>query len=192
MKYLIIFILVSCGYNDCCYQDKSCHKNKANSKIISRYRWNNHVWDAILLDEIGRTGINRLVIRDAKKFGIVDAVSLGRVFVEIAYWESKFNVNSSYLESTGHWSRGLFQLSLVDGRRYGCKFQTERDVMIPERNIRCAVKIMYQLVARDHHIAGIYNRRWLGGSRYWSVLRGTRRYTRNALRAIRSCNMRRL
>ena len=61
----------------------------------------------------------------------------------------------------------------------------------PIKNIKCAVKIFTALVKErgDNSIAGkSVMKSWLGSSRYWSVLRGSRAYTAKALAAIKAAN----
>jgi hypothetical protein len=104
----------------------------------------------------------------------------------IAFWvglisamtdrESSFDTHSQFtenmLDSEGKKviSRGLMQLSVESARSYGCSIGTESDLEDAETNLRCGVKILNQLILADSSIAG-FKQRWLGGARYWSVLR---------------------
>ena len=118
------------------------------------------------------------------------------IFSMIAFYESKFDPKTSYTEgfddATGApvVSRGLFQLSLESGRGYGCPFTTVDDVHDPVKNIQCAVKILERWVIRDNRIAGKKTfGGYLGGARYWAVLRGNRDYTLESLKAIQKANL---
>jgi hypothetical protein len=104
----------------------------------------------------------------------------------IAFWvglisamsdrESSFDPHSKFIEkmvdASGNpvVSRGLLQLSVEDGHTYGCDVETISDLENAESNLRCGVRILNQLVAEDGSIGG-FSGRWLGGARYWSVLR---------------------
>ena len=179
MKYLILLLIISCNVET---------PVPPAGTVDAIYKWDNPQWDSWLNNEINRSGLLDLPMSDKEEFGIVDVTTMGRVFVEMAYWESKFDPAEAYHETFGLWSRGLFQLSYVDGGRYGCDFTDEISVHDPKANIQCAVRIAVKLVGQDGRFAGRIFGRWLGNSRYYAVLRGTRDYTARALEAIRNVN----
>lgn len=92
--------------------------------------------------------------------------------------ESSFRPETSYTESftdsTGNFvvSRGLLQLSIESARGYDCPVSVAEDLHDPELNLICAVKIMRRWVINDGVISGQQaSGKWIGGARYWSVLR---------------------
>jgi hypothetical protein len=99
----------------------------------------------------------------------------------VADRESSFNAEAHYLEkfsdSTGQRviSRGLLQLSLESVRAYGCDIHEAGELLEPQKNLLCGVRVLNQLVAKGGVISGRLGpgdrTHWLGGARYWSVLR---------------------
>ncbi len=82
--------------------------------------------------------------------------------------ESGGDTNARYVESNGEVSGGLFQMSVGDAQRYGCKFKLEIDLYNPIYNRDCAEKAMTKL--RKMYPALSYQ---LALGKYWAVLRGT-------------------
>lgn len=80
--------------------------------------------------------------------------------------ESGGNTNSRYVESNGEISGGLFQMSVGDSNRYGCKFKTEADLYNPIYNRDCAEKAMVKLRKMYPNLS--YQ---LALGKYWAVLR---------------------
>jgi len=156
---------------------------------LHKLDWNNEKWDAYLYASIDNSKLLDTNIEDLKTFGTKNTKQFwANIFVAMAKYESSYKTSSKYKESFGVWSRGLFQLSKVDGKRYKCGFTTEKSVHDAKMNIECAVKIMGKLVSQNNRIAGKVNGKWKGGARYWSVLRGTRSYTRKAYNYITKAN----
>jgi len=95
----------------------------------------------------------------------------------IAAPESSYNPNSSYREGwnerTGDpvISRGLLQISLGSSRGYGCGIKTANELHDSKKNLECGVKILSRWIPSDNVIVGQRGNKWLGGARYWSVLR---------------------
>jgi hypothetical protein len=89
--------------------------------------------------------------------------------------ESNFHTTTSLWEGGDlqQFSIGLLQLSYTDRRNYGCDFANEADIADPARNLACGVRIMTRLVTQNTAIGTHSEGRWLGGARYWSVLRTT-------------------
>jgi len=162
----------------------------AQSLTSYEFRWGSEMFDTYLVKALEKSELIKMSPEDEYLFGINNDPILfwGNIMVEMSYWESKWNPATYYKESFGLYSRGLFQLSLVDGKRYGCNFITEQSVHNPKANIECAVKVMQKLIKQDNNIAGKHGNKWLGAARYFSTLRGTRDYTAKALTAIRGAN----
>lgn len=158
------------------------------------FDWNNKAWSKVLVTAIKESSliVDLPILDDREEFGYVDGCDpvlfWGRLMVAMAKWESNYDPESTYMESFGLYSRGLFQVSLVDANRYGAPFTTEESVNVPELNIIGAVKVLAKLVSSDIRIGGKVSDRWKGGARYWSVLRGTRSYTAKALSHIKDAN----
>lgn len=89
--------------------------------------------------------------------------------------ESGFRTTTSLWEKgkLQQFSIGLLQLSYTDRANYGCDFANEADIADPARNLSCGVRIMTKLVSENGAIGARSGDRWLGGARYWSVLRTT-------------------
>ena len=95
------------------------------------------------------------------------------LFAAIAYYESGYDPHSIFKEASGQNSVGLLQLSYEDQRAYGLEplDRKARSLEDPLVNLRCGVRIMANLVARDHVIAGGSSLKdGRGGGRYWSTL----------------------
>ena len=109
----------------------------------------------------------------------------------IAWHESGHDTDLTYRErftdNSGQRvvSRGLLQLSIESSRAYDCPLDEAEQLHDPARNIDCAVRILDKWVGQDGVISrdgGGQPRQWLGGARYWSVLR--RSTTRAAIQAL--------
>jgi hypothetical protein len=70
-------------------------------------------------------------------------------------------------------SVGLLQLSYEDQSAYGLEplSRSQKSLENPLVNLRCGVKIMARLVARDAVVARGKGKQSRGAARYWSVLR---------------------
>lgn len=114
----------------------------------------------------------------------------------VAYEESAFKTASVYVEkfkaSNGKRvkSRGLLQISHESSNLYGCGVRKETELDEPTMNLACGVRIMTHWVTHDGRITGRTNKkRWLGGARYWSVLRSKTKLKRirNATKSLDIC-----
>ncbi len=100
-----------------------------------------------------------------------------RFFKALSKLESNFNPNTEYQEnfrnSKGEWviSTGLFQISLESSQGYRCGFNDQAGLRDPIKNLGCAIKIIKHWIRRDQTIYGRDDDKWIGGARYWSVLR---------------------
>ena len=102
--------------------------------------------------------------------------------------ESGFSTTASLWEGGGlqQFSIGLLQLSYTDRANHGCDFANEADIADPARNLACGVRIMTRLVGENGAIGARSGDRWLGGARYWSVLRTTSDARAGIIRATSS------
>lgn len=102
--------------------------------------------------------------------------------------ESGFRTTASLWEEGGlqQFSIGLLQLSYTDRQSHGCDFGNEADIADPARNLSCGVRIMTGLVGENGAIGARSGNRWLGGARYWSVLRTTSDARTGIIRATSS------
>lgn len=111
------------------------------------------------------------------------------LMTEMVRYESNFQTHlthrESFRDSTGNYviSTGLFQISRESSRAYGCPINGQSDLMDPNKNMDCSVRILNRWVGRDRVITNGRNR---GGGRYWAVLRSSTSYGRNALSSMRN------
>lgn len=103
----------------------------------------------------------------------------------MAKYESGFDPNQDYKEDmidvdgTPVISRGLLQISKTSANSYGCAIGKAAELHDPETNIRCGVRILAKWIPNDGFISsskmivkdGKQKKQWLGGARYWAVLR---------------------
>jgi Transglycosylase SLT domain len=97
------------------------------------------------------------------------------LFVAIARFESGWKPHEVFHEPPplGVDSIGLLQLSYEDEPVYHLEHldRNQKSLEDPLMNLRCGVKIMSTLVARDGVVATSVGGKHQGGARYWSVLR---------------------
>ena len=97
------------------------------------------------------------------------------LFVAMAKFESSWKPHEIFHEPPplGVDSVGLLQLSYEDEPRYHLEHldRNAKSLEDPLVNLRCGVKIMSTLVAKDAVIASSDGGKHRGGARYWSVLR---------------------
>ncbi len=93
-------------------------------------------------------------------------------------YESGFKPETFYKESfkdsKGNYiySRGLLQISIESARGYDCDLDDALDLHDPQKNLECGVRILNRWVKRDGVVASKRSDgKWVGGARYWSVLR---------------------
>lgn len=86
-------------------------------------------------------------------------------------------------------SRGLLQISSESANGFGCRIRQEADLQDPEVNLSCGVRILARTVLKDGVITKHAEEHWLGGARYWSVLRKDRTLPtiKGATRGLASC-----
>jgi hypothetical protein len=112
----------------------------------------------------------QLNIVDRKMFWIHLISSMTRL-------ESNFNPQASFQEAFNDAkgrpviSRGLLQLSIESALAYGCDLRDALQLHDPRSNLICTIKILNRWVGQDGVISRQARGRWLGGARYWSVLR---------------------
>jgi len=118
-------------------------------------------------------GYSTLAISDQIKFW-------AEFFVAIARFESNWKPHEIFHEPPplGVDSVGLLQLSYEDEPVYHLERldRAGKSLEDPLVNLRCGVKIMSTLVAKDSVVAATVDGKHRGGARYWSVLRAGDRH----------------
>ncbi|MBX7209398.1 MAG: murein L,D-transpeptidase catalytic domain family protein [Verrucomicrobiaceae bacterium] len=142
-------------------------------------------WTDFALAEIKANGLDKLMPADAPDFRIDGTLeSWVHLMTAIAKPESGFDPKQTFKEKgdlEGVISTGLFQLSYSSVRAYAkfarsdaitaeMKAATTEGLKDPFFNIRAAAVILQRWVKADGVIASEASP-WLGGARYWSVLR---------------------
>jgi hypothetical protein len=85
-------------------------------------------------------------------------------------------------------SRGLLQISLESTTYYGCRWKNAQEIHDAEKNIHCSLRMLSRWLYKDTVISDYQNNRWLGGARYWAVLRKTTLdKIKNSTRSIPIC-----
>lgn len=203
MRFLLVLLfLVSCTN-----QEPPTTTAPQPKPVINKFKWNHEYNDHFLIKSIKEHGKSLLTVKpkDWNQYisvwptteqGLINF--WGNILVEMAYWESKWDGSKKYKENFKDrngkyiYSRGLFQLSLESGLGYKCPFRNNQDIHVDSKNIECAVRILDRWVGRDKVISGKYRAglktRYLGGARYWAVLRGHRDYTVKSLNAVKAAN----
>lgn len=178
MKWLLLILLVSCVVPT---EEKPKEVEVIDKPVPFVGRWSNPEYDAILSNALDVYGKDLLVteptdcatfycLKDEKKFWF-------NTIINMAYYESSWKTSTQYKENfkdqKGNYivSRGLLQISIESGKGYDCPLKTEQDLHDPKINLECGVRILNRWVSRDKRIAGHAGGKWLGGARYWSVLR---------------------
>lgn len=169
MKHLIVaLLLTSCATSPTV---------KDNLTVPLNASWPNADWQAYAYEkakDLPRT-------TDEKEFcpqGLTTA-NWVHLMSAMAYYESGYSPAKTYREKfkngRGEYviSTGLFQVSYESSRGYGYPGITTADLKAPLLNIDVAVSILKKLTLRDGVVANHSGQPWLGGQRYWSVLRTT-------------------
>lgn len=102
-----------------------------------------------------------------------------RFFSVLSEMESTFdsqNVTHDKKVGPNIYSSGLLQLSLASSqyKPYGCTMiREQRDLLDPQKNLSCGVRIMAHFLRKDGTATGFVDLAgsWLGGARYWAPLR---------------------
>jgi len=115
-----------------------------------------------------------LVMSPAQKKGFYVMLISGMVERESGH-DTQNSYQENFKDNKGHYivSRGLLQISIESGNAYGCGFEHESELHIPEKNLSCGIRILNRWISRDGRLAGKIDGRWRGGARYWSVLRSS-------------------
>ncbi len=159
------------------------------------------------LETLGEPLLNVAAPADAEtycpKFGALDHEKRKAFFLMLvsamAARESSFSPTSTYTEKFADAkgvrvvSRGLLQISQesANSSRYGCKITKAEQLHDPKINLECGVKILAYWIPKDGMIGTKGAGNYLGGARYWSVLREynpkSRDYIRGRLAALSFC-----
>lgn len=115
-------------------------------------------------------GYNRLDNRGRLNFWVNFIVAMA--YKESAYKPADF-YKENFVDSSGKRvvSRGLLQLSKESVQYYDCGLKDEMQLHDPQMNVECGIKILNHWIPRHNRIAGKGKQGWLGGARYWGVLR---------------------
>lgn len=145
--------------------------------------WTNQEWHNVALATVNASSLPSITPTDTAMWfpGVAKPTPENWVglLAGMAKAESNFNKNETYTENfkdkNGVFvvSTGLFQISQESARAYGFPGITTEELKDPAKNIQVAVKILEWWVKRDGVIASTVNSspKYLGGARYWSVLR---------------------
>jgi hypothetical protein len=110
------------------------------------------------------------------------------LLVAIAHFESSWKPHEVFHEPPplGVDSVGLLQLSYEDEPVHHLEHldRANRSLEDPLVNLRCGVKILSTLVARDAVVAATVAEKHRGGARYWSVVRAGDRHHLEKIRAM--------
>lgn len=144
-------------------------------------------WSRYVTVEVTASKLDQTTPRDSKEFcpnfahlTTVERVHFWLVLISaMAKFESGLDPNAEYRESFFDQngkpvvSRGLLQISKesANAARYSCGISAEGDLHKPEINLKCGVKILAAWVRNDNVIAVQKGDGYLGGARYWAVLR---------------------
>ncbi len=175
-------------------------KAKINNEINVRLALMNQVGTRVLGVRAGLTGssfkeqsmndyalslvngskLPQLNPRDAAKFfpnGQVTPQGWVNLIAGITSLESGFKPGLTYTENfkdkSGNYvvSTGFMQISQESARYYGFPGITTEQLKDPRVNLQVGVKILEKWISQDGVIAGGGPGNYLGGSRYWAVLR---------------------
>jgi hypothetical protein len=147
-----------------------------------RARWTNHEWSAWAFSRFSSSPIMNIVPTDWNEFFVGPVTPEKWIYLLscMAEQESNFNPQLEYREKFKNGkgetviSTGLLQVSYESVGGFGSPGETTESLKDPFTNITCAVRILERLVARDKRVAGFDGASWLGGARYWAVLRNTK------------------
>lgn len=110
----------------------------------------------------------------SKLTNIQKAQAWGYAIGAITKFESNYKPDTTYKESDGSLSEGLFQLTY--GNKFCPKSKSQGDLQDPLVNIDCGVRLFVHFVAMDKVVAaGGYEKYGAppakGAARYWAVIR---------------------
>jgi hypothetical protein len=190
MKYIltIIFLLIGCKHEPVRNPEPIQEQSGLSDweAMPQSKQWNDIVLNA--LDLYGQGMLTTKSVKDGKQF-CANFDSLTRddrkafylmMISAMARYESSFKTESQYKESfkdengENIISRGLLQISKGSSRYYDCGITDAQMLHDPKMNLECGVRILNKWIVKDECLACRENEKWLGGARYWAVLRNTR------------------
>jgi hypothetical protein len=192
---ILLFLFIACNVE--------LPKSEPAPAEVFKGRWNNAEYDAILANALAVHGKELYSVKpmDYKDFikewpSTKEGLTIfwSNILIEMSKYESGWKTATQYKESfkgsDGEYiiSRGLYQLSHSSAKAYGCPLPKPESLHDPKLNIECAVVILNRWVGRDGRIAGKANGKWLGGARYWSVLRQEVGVPKKSTDAIKKVN----
>ena len=157
--------------------DRAPYRAQWDGKAAQAGLWTGWLTDAIEGDGAVLTQLSPRDVRSfCPRYRELDAHERAQFWIvlisAISERESDFE-HAAYLDEPPPLSErsiGLMQLSLSDVDDYGCAFASEEEIADPEKNLKCAVQIMGQLVMKDDVIGGAPRLDRKGAAAYWSVL----------------------
>lgn len=184
---LISFYLISCGHPDD-DDDGDAYEVDAIVSGAPPLMWPQQSWADHTLSQVKSKRLAEVVPQDIRNFcpQYESFSSEKREFfwtelmAVMAKKESSHNPDLKYTESFSDGngnrviSRGLFQLSIesANQRAYSCGFSSAAQIHDPVKNITCSSNILNHWIQKDNRIGGADSSgKWVGGGRYWSVLR---------------------
>jgi len=179
-KILLIALFLSACTTPAPKPDIPPAKEEEKAYVCAKNTWCNAYSDAAK-EAVMKYGQNLLAANpsDYSKYcGTAQKVDCYNAILHaMSVYESGIDPNQVYVESFSDAkgnkvkSVGLLQVSIESCKSYGSSAKTTEELMLPEKNLECAIRILNRWIAKDGVIAGGSKGAWLGGSRYWSVLR---------------------
>lgn len=164
---------------------------------LPQLSWNNDAWTLIALESLDKygQGLLKSTPKDATKFcanysTMNKAQFWASLLSAMSKYESNYKPNTQYKEAfkdaKGNYviSRGLLQISQESANGYKCGITKAEMLHDVRTNLECGVRILNRWVTNDSVITG-NNGRWIGGARYWSVLRKDN--TLNGIKKLVKC-----
>jgi len=145
-------------------------------------------WSAHLIVKIAESNLPSVVPKDyAKVCKSYEALSKemrvqvwANLISKMAKYESGYKPGTSFKEGFSDSkglaviSRGLLQISQESANSYGCGIKEASQLHDAIINLSCAVKILDRWAGRDKVFSGYAGGKYLGGGRYWAVMRSTK------------------
>lgn len=183
----LLLIVIIYFLSGCVNQSPKQDEPKQEIKLNFTPAWGKDKphWTLAALHSVEFESMAELYPRDISEFcpKYIDLDAEGRRWFWVGLisimtkYESGFNLNFTYQEpkpplGPGTLSVGLLQLSKEDGKHYlVCRGTTDELLKTYDFNLKCGINILSTLVRSNNYISKYDGKKWLGGPRYWSVLR---------------------
>lgn len=144
-------------------------------------QWTLHTYHELRLSQPSPADIEPADLKDfCPEYPAMDRVARLNFWVQLvvamARFESSFRPETFHAESFKDQhgrqvvSRGLLQMSLGSVEKH-CAITRTDHLHDPFKNLTCGVKLLLRYVQRDNKITDKAGDTYLGGARYWAVLR---------------------